>query len=1135
MSVFRASLFAIAGLSLWLCLASCELKKVKRFEPKPARVVDAGSDQILVYPDCSASLVATYSGFDSPINISWTVVSGPCAALFNASESAVSNAMFDKPGVYRLAVSVNDGILPAVSDDIEITMAPGILPVIDAGPDLSITIPVQSTVMNATLNGFYGEPALSWTLVSGPGAVVFGQPSSETTTIFFPITGTYVLRLNADNGFHPTMSDTLTVMLCPPESPFVDAGADQSLEFPDHSTTLTGVVVGSGFPVSISWTVVSGPGTVSFDPSTSAAFVFVDFSSTGVYTLMLSADDGYPPPVSDTVVVTVCPNQPPVVDAGVNLLIRRPGLSIDLKATATDPEGDPLTVQWSQMSGPGVTVFSAAGSLSTIATFSLSGTYALEIEAIDGYNPGVSDTIVIQFIDPLYSVPSDGFTIILADLNCPDDLPRNGYSEPDNDAGISYRALLPGATQYIKLDAWWTADELRPDETKRYILEIQYRDDATEPAEYYAHGANGRYHGVSLLHHFGGAGDGLWKTAQLPLSWSSIIRLLDDRDHTRILFKSNQPIPIHSITLRIATDEDVERLNREIREWVEYVQTDERAAAALLPGEFFVEPSDMPLVAFPWEPLLPLLPNMSPTAGMIDQPIEIDMCLNELESGSFGVFAAGDDLTNVDYEISPLLSSSGVSLSATLILRTAEYSALKSGATYRLFPQRLWPHHPVSINQGYGHWFYIVVKTRRGATLPGVYSGTVQITCDQGFASLPINVTVRAVDLLTMSEAGLENGGCISGFVPPHDYRFAMDYNQNGMNIWFAGAQPKMTMVNGPLELDFTYLDDTMRYASNAGVESCVWFLGGDPYGWPDTMTIIRDLARIDNPDSATNMAVRLEWTERQASVEQRNAVVPELRDAFKSWVSQTAAQSRAQGWPEIILTPFDEPAKWVQGPYLINSSFPYVIGAGPWIKPVFEDMCALIREADSAVKIYGSIHHATSGIVFLDDIDVFCTNAIHEDVTLGTQVNAAGKTFWQYAGTGSGGLPGSAFKSFGWYFGYYNSRGGLVWAYNWGNWFDNTQGDNWTYVHHTAFDVIPEPYYEGLREAFDLRRIIETYKIKFGANPTRMAELNAMLLTAKNVNVKSAWSSDADVIEASNQMIQFREWRKTLLDRLEE
>jgi len=59
------------------------------------------------------------------------------------------------------------------------------------------------------------------------------------------------------------------------------------------------------------------------------------------------------------------------------------------------------------------------------------------------------------------------------------------------------------------------------------------------------------------------------------------------------------------------------------------------------------------------------------------------MCLNELEPGSFGVYANGAALTGVDYEVTPLTDAAGKTLKATIERRTAEYALLDGAWTPR--------------------------------------------------------------------------------------------------------------------------------------------------------------------------------------------------------------------------------------------------------------------------------------------------------------------------------------------------------------------------------------------------------------------------------------------------------------------
>jgi hypothetical protein len=224
---------------------------------------------------------------------------------------------------------------------------------------------------------------------------------------------------------------------------------------------------------------------------------------------------------------------------------------------------------------------------------------------------------------------------------------------------------------------------------------------------------------------------------------------------------------------------------------------------------------------------------------------------------------------------------------------------------------------------------------------------------------------------------------------------------------------------------------------------------------------------------------------------------------------------ARKEGWPEPILTPFDEPAKWSQGPgrraqmiYYVNQKTKSEViahpfkdevdgfkkketeagntledlgtgGADTWIKSHFKDSCAAIHEAAAGTRIYGSIHHAVPGLPFLEDIEVFCTNAIHEDAKLGDKVRAGGasKVFWQYSGSNDATDPATGRYSFGFFFASYNSRGSLCWAYNFGKLYDTSSGENWIIAFTTPYSVVHSPFFEGLREAWNDRRYIETLK----------------------------------------------------------
>src|SRR5205823_3826198 len=102
------------------------------------------------------------------------------------------------------------------------------------------------------------------------------------------------------------------------QPPVVNAGADQSITLP-ASATLNGSVVDDGLPagstLTISWSKVSGAGTVTFG-NPNAAATTATFGIAGTYILKLTAGDSSLSS-SDEVTITVSPaNQAPLVNAG---------------------------------------------------------------------------------------------------------------------------------------------------------------------------------------------------------------------------------------------------------------------------------------------------------------------------------------------------------------------------------------------------------------------------------------------------------------------------------------------------------------------------------------------------------------------------------------------------------------------------------------------------------------------------------------------------------------------------------------------------------------------------------------------------------------------------------------------------
>ncbi len=280
-----------------------------------------------------------------------------------------------------LQITENDVPLPPVNRP----------PLVDAGPDQTITLPTDTASLSATAtdDGLPANSSLtaSWRKVSGPGTVTFADASSLTTSATFVDPGDYVIELKVSDGLLFS-TDTLTITVIPRnQPPTVEAGPDQEIELP-NSATLNGSVSDDALPrgatVTVNWSVASGPGNVTFADA-NAATTTATFSAPGSYILKLTANDTEFT-IEDQLTITVYPeNQPPTANAGQDQTIRLPNLA-PLHGVVTDdgfPHGSTLTSTWTQVSGPAAVSFADASAADTTATFTVAGSYVLRLTAND--------------------------------------------------------------------------------------------------------------------------------------------------------------------------------------------------------------------------------------------------------------------------------------------------------------------------------------------------------------------------------------------------------------------------------------------------------------------------------------------------------------------------------------------------------------------------------------------------------------------------------------------------------------------------------------------------------------------------------------------------------------------------------
>ncbi len=344
----------------------------------------------------------------------WSQISGPGQVNFSSptSTSALNGtaitvqpsttATFTAPGLYELQLAADDGLS---TNHVDFAVTVNQTPTVNAGMNQTITWPARQVVLQGTAadDGLPVGSSLttSWSEVSGPGTVTFADASATNTTATFSAGGVYVLKLTASDGVSSS-SSTVTITL--DQGPVVVLATPAIITWPGNQVVLNGTVTEDGLPVggvlSAVWTTNSGPGSVSFSPPlstnelagtalTNELATTATFSAPGLYSVRLTADDGL---VTNAADVTVIVNQAPVVNAGAGQLVTWPQF-LTLQGSVTDdglPNGT-LTINWSQVSGPGSATFGNTGVTNTTVSFDQAGVYVLRLSASDSIATSTSD------------------------------------------------------------------------------------------------------------------------------------------------------------------------------------------------------------------------------------------------------------------------------------------------------------------------------------------------------------------------------------------------------------------------------------------------------------------------------------------------------------------------------------------------------------------------------------------------------------------------------------------------------------------------------------------------------------------------------------------------------------------------
>jgi gliding motility-associated-like protein len=352
-------------------------------------LANAGTDITITLPTNSTNITGSGTDPDGTIaTYAWTKVSGPTATLANTTTTTLTaSALTAGTYVFRLTVTDNKG--STGFDDVQVVVNAAPVnqpPVANAGPDFSITLPVDSV----TINGSGTDPdgtitVYKWTKVSGPSLTLVST-NTPTFKAKNMIAGTYVFKLSVTDNSSSVRSDNVTVTVQPAavnQSPTANAGSDIVITLPINSAALAGSGNDiDGTIATYAWAKISGP-TVTITGQTTSTLQ-LDNLVQGAYVFQLTVTDDKGASSSDQVSVTVnAANVAPTANAGTDITINLPTDSTGVVGSGSDPDGSIASYAWTQQSGPNTATLTNQNTSILSVDNLIAGTYVFRLTVTD--------------------------------------------------------------------------------------------------------------------------------------------------------------------------------------------------------------------------------------------------------------------------------------------------------------------------------------------------------------------------------------------------------------------------------------------------------------------------------------------------------------------------------------------------------------------------------------------------------------------------------------------------------------------------------------------------------------------------------------------------------------------------------
>ncbi len=391
--------------------------------PNQVPVANAGNNITLTLPVDSALLSGTGTDVDGTVvTYAWSKISGPAAGILNSANLPVASLSGLVQGVYAYQFIVTDNLGAMGRDTVWVTVNPAanLAPVANAGADVSITLPMNNSVLSGSATDADGYiVSYTWLKISGPGAGSINNAATAVTSVTGLQQGVYQFQLTVTDDAGAIARDTMQILVnaAPNQPPVANAGNDISITLPANSATLNGSGIDAdGSIAAYAWRKISGPAAGNI-VNAGSANASINSLVQGTYSFELTVTDNSAATAKDTmqVMVNAALNQAPIAFAGNNINITLPTNSITLNGSGTDADGSIASYAWRKIAGPAAGIITNPGNATTLVTSLVQGIYQFELLVTDNQGATGRDTLQVSVNPALNQAPvaNAGIDIVL--------------------------------------------------------------------------------------------------------------------------------------------------------------------------------------------------------------------------------------------------------------------------------------------------------------------------------------------------------------------------------------------------------------------------------------------------------------------------------------------------------------------------------------------------------------------------------------------------------------------------------------------------------------------------------------------------------------------------------------------------